>query len=177
MNDYWQYFVVGPYVIALLRMVFVYFICNHETPLQYYIFARNAKTQQKKQEFIEKGEVILKKFNKTVKSEAFEKKLIVELIDQSDKSQEKSMKDLLYLNVFSKKARWACIAVIAFNSMSAYMGQTFNENYTTAIFDKFKHGYGYTLTFYSSFGVLLGGFLGVLCIEKTGRQTLIIWGF
>lgn len=128
--------------------------------------------------YIEKGEIVLKRFNKTKAGVKIERNFVIESIENSEKSVEKNICDLVYLNCISAKARWSCIAVIAFNSIGPFMGQTFNEVYTTPIFDKLQYdGFGYQLTFYSGFAVVFGGLMAVLLIEKMGRQTMIVWGF
>jgi len=48
----WQWFIVVPGVFALLRLVLAFFTCNHDSPMQYSLFAKDAKTEEKREAYL-----------------------------------------------------------------------------------------------------------------------------
>lgn len=92
------------------------------------------------------------------------------------KKTEKSLKDLIYINLISRKQRYASLAVIMFNFYPPFAGQAYSDAYTTQIFDQLVYkGFGYEVTFYSGFASLAGGIVMMLCVNRVGRATVIVW--
>ena len=94
----WQYFIWIPAVFAMSRLLFVWLSCNHDTPLQYILFAKNTEDPAKKTTYEQKCDKVLATFNRNFNSIAHEKISIKEQIENSEKSVEKSLWDLIYLN-------------------------------------------------------------------------------
>jgi MFS family permease len=89
----WQYFIWIPAAVAMSRLLFIWLFCNHDTPLQYLLVSKNTEDPTKKIINEQKCDHVLATFNKNFNSIAFEKKFIIEQIEKSEKSVEKSLWD------------------------------------------------------------------------------------
>ncbi len=48
LENYWRLFIIFPGAVAISRLIIAFFVCNHDTPIQYMIFYSKAEHKMRK---------------------------------------------------------------------------------------------------------------------------------
>lgn len=108
LGKYWLILMVFPSGLQLLRAILVFFTCRHETPIHYQVKSDETENEFKKRNYTKKRDDLLYKFYRNSSEISQEQNRLKHVTTQlQHKQTEKTLKDLIYINLINRKQRFA----------------------------------------------------------------------